>query len=136
MEANPATPSGLPADASAGILDMSVMGQLLDLDDGELGLLREMLGLYVEDTPGRIQAIEAALASGDLQDLADVAHALKGASGTMGVPRVRAVAAELEVGGRKGHFGTDPNLLVEHLKEAYGDALAALQGFVADREKI
>jgi HPt (histidine-containing phosphotransfer) domain-containing protein len=135
MEANPATPSGLPADASAGILDMSVMGQLLDLDDGELGLLKEMLGLYVEDTPGRIQAIEAALASGDLEDLADVAHALKGASGTMGVPRVRAVAAELEVGGRKSHFGTDPNLLVEHLKEAYADALAALQAFVADREK-
>jgi HPt (histidine-containing phosphotransfer) domain-containing protein len=135
MEANPASPSGLPVDPSAGILDLNVMDQLLDLDDGDLGLLKEMMGLYVEDTPGRIQAIEAALATQDLPDLADVAHALKGASGTMGVPKVRAVAAELEAGGRKGAFATDPHLLVEQLKEEYADALAALQAYVASKDR-
>ena len=135
MEANPASPSGQPVNPSAGVLDLSVMDQLLDLDDGELGLLKEMMGLYVDDTPGRIQAIEAALASDELSDLADVAHALKGASGTMGVPKVRAVAAELEAGGRKAAFSTDPHLLVEHLKEEYAEALAALQAFVASKEK-
>jgi len=30
-------------------LDLEVMNQLLDLDDGELGLLEEMLGLYTDD---------------------------------------------------------------------------------------
>jgi HPt (histidine-containing phosphotransfer) domain-containing protein len=116
------------------LLDLAVMDQLLSLDDGELGLLKEMVGLFKEDTPGRIQAIEVTLASGELADMADLAHAIKGAAGTMGVPRVRAVAEELEGSGRKGSFAVDAGLLLEQLKESYADALAALDGFIAERE--
>ena len=54
--------------------------------------------------------------------MADVAHSIKGAAGTMGAPRLRAIAAELEAAGRKGSFSLDPGLLVEQLKETYGDA--------------
>ena len=68
-------------DPMPDLLDLAVMEQLLSLDDGELGLLKEMVGLFKEDTPDRIQALEATLASGDLNDLADVAHAVKGAAG-------------------------------------------------------
>jgi HPt (histidine-containing phosphotransfer) domain-containing protein len=117
-------------------LDLSVMDQLLNLDDGELGLLKEMLGLFTADTPDRIRAIEATLASGDLADMADVAHAIKGAAGTMGAPRLRAIAAELEGSGRKGSFGVDPALLVEQLKETYADALVALEAFISQRESL
>ena len=115
-------------------LDPSVMDQLLSLDDGALGLLKEMLGLFRNDTPDRIRAIEATLASGDLADMADVAHAIKGAAGTMGVPRLRAIAAELEGAGRRGSFGIDSALLLEQLKETYADAVAALEAFIARRE--
>jgi len=117
-------------------LDLSVIDQLLSLDDGELGLLKEMIGLFKADTPDRIQAIEATLASSDLGDMADVAHSIKGAAGTMGAPRLRAIAAELEAAGRKGSFSLDPGLLVEQLKETYGDAVAALEAFVAERESL
>jgi len=134
MASNTDPSSAQPMDSADSILDLNVMDQLLGLDDGELGLLKEMVGLFVDDTPGRIHAIEATLASGDLSDLADVAHAIKGAAGTMGVPKLRAVAAELEAGGRKGQFGTDPGLLIEHLKETYTDGLAALNAFIAQRE--
>ena len=115
-------------------LDLSVMDQLLNLDDGALGLLKEMLGLFKTDTPDRIRAIEATLASGDLADMADLAHAIKGAAGTMGAPRLRAIAAELEGAGRKGAFGIDSALLLEQLKETYADAVVALEGFIAQRE--
>jgi len=117
-------------------LDLSVIDQLLSLDDGELGLLKEMIGLFKADTPDRIQAIEATLASSDLNDMADVAHSIKGAAGTMGAPRLRAIAAELEAAGRKGSFSLDPGLLVEQLKETYGDAVVALEAFVAERESL
>jgi two-component system sensor histidine kinase TorS len=117
-------------------LDLSVMDQLLDLDDGELGLLKEMLDLFKADTPDRIKAIEATLASSDLVDMADVAHSIKGAAGTMGAPRLRAIAAELEAAGRKGSFGVDPGLLVEQLKETYADAVVALEGFIAQRASL
>ena len=116
-------------------LDLSVMDQLLNLDDGELGLLKEMLGLFKTDTPDRIRAIEATLASEELDDAADVAHAIKGAAGTMGAPRLRAIAAELEAGGRKGSFSIDPGLLLEQLKETYADAVLALETFIAERER-
>ena len=118
------------ADAFGGNLDLSVMEQLLSLDDGELGLLEEMLVLYTEDTPGRIVAIEATLASGEMVDMADVAHAIKGAASTMGAPRVRAIAAELEGAGRTGKHVADPNLLLEQLKEAYTESVAAMEAFV------
>jgi HPt (histidine-containing phosphotransfer) domain-containing protein len=115
-------------------LDLGVMDQLLSLDDGALGLLKEMLGLFKTDTPDRIRAIEATLASGDLADMADLAHAIKGAAGTMGAPRLRAIAAELEGAGRKGAFVIDSALLLEQLKETYADAVVALEGFIARRE--
>jgi len=115
-------------------LDLSVMQQLMNLDDGELGLVKEMLDLFKADTPDRIHAIEVTLASGELEDLADVAHSIKGAAGTMGAPRLRAIAAELEGAGRKGVFTVDPGLLVEQLKETYADAVVALEGFIAQHE--
>jgi len=115
-------------------LDMDVMDQLLGLDDGELGLLEEMLGLYKEDTPGRIEAIGVALAAGDMADMADVAHAVKGSAGTMGAPKVRAVAALLESGGRLGRWDTPAAGLLEQLKAAYADSVTALETFVARRK--
>ena len=116
-------------------LDMEVMNQLLDLDDGAVGLLKEMFGLFEEDTPERIQALEAALASRQMAELADVAHAIKGAAGTMGIPKLRAVAAELEGGGRKGAFSAEPGLLLEQLKAAYAEGMVALGDFIAQREQ-
>ncbi|BDU74625.1 Hpt domain-containing protein [Mesoterricola silvestris] len=120
-----------PADSR---LDLDVMDQLLGLDDGEVGLLEEMLGLYKEDTPGRIEAIGVALAEGDMAEMADVAHAVKGSAGTMGAPKVRAVAALLEGGGRQGKWEAPAGELLERLKAAYGESVAALEAFVAARK--
>ena len=114
-------------------LDMEVMDQLLDLDDGAVGLLQEMFGLFKEDTPERIEALGIALAEAKMMELADVAHAIKGAAGTMGIPNLRAVAAELEGGGRKGTFSAEPALLLEQLRTAYAEGIAALEAFIAQR---
>ena len=130
-------PTGGPApEPFGGPLDLKVMDQLLDLDDGAVGLLKEMYGLFQQDTPDRIQAIEALLAAGDREGdaLADVAHAIKGASGTMGAHRLRNVAAELEGSARKKAFTTPPEALLAQMKTHYADALAALEAFIASRE--
>ena len=118
-------------DASVSILDLSVMEQLLSLDDGAFGLLEEMLFLYKDDTPGRFTAMEQALAASDMTELADVAHAVKGAASTMGASRVRAIAAEMEAGGRQGKCEQDPGLLLEQLKAAFRDSYLAIESFVA-----
>jgi HPt (histidine-containing phosphotransfer) domain-containing protein len=123
-------------DPFEGTLDLSVMDQLLNLDVGAVGLLKEMYGLFREDTPDRIKAIEMLLGSGDPSDLGDLAHAIKGAAGTMGAVRLRAVAAELEGGARKADFPVAPVLLLEQLKEAYAESLKALDAFIAERESV
>jgi HPt (histidine-containing phosphotransfer) domain-containing protein len=134
MVQDPDATSQHGSDASGEIIDLSVMDQLLSLDDGELGLLEEMLSLYKEDTPGRIVAIEHTLNSGDMTDMADVAHAIKGAASTMGAPKVRGIAAELEGAGRSGKHLTDPQILLAALKEAYQESIDAMDAFVAGRK--
>ncbi|BDU78492.1 Hpt domain-containing protein [Mesoterricola sediminis] len=114
-------------------LDMDVMEQLLGLDDGAVGLLEEMIGLYQEDTPGRLDAVGDALGRSEWSDMADVAHAIKGSAGTMGAPRVRALAAQLESGGRTGTWEGDPAAILAALRAAYTESLGALEAFVASR---
>jgi HPt (histidine-containing phosphotransfer) domain-containing protein len=126
-------PSDSSADSLTQILDTGVMDQLLELDDGRLDLLIEMFGLFQADTPGRIEAIQAHLAAGELSELADIAHAVKGAAATMGVPRLRAIAAELERGGRKGAFNQEPERLVQGMRTTYAEARTALEAFIASR---
>ena len=126
-------PSRSEGDVFTGILDLGVMEQLLSLDDGAVGLLEEMLVLYREDTPDRIVALEHTIASGEMVDMADVAHAIKGAASTMGAPKVRGFASELETAGRLGKQGVDFHLLLEQLKEAYLESVTALETFLAQQ---
>lgn len=113
-----------------GILDPGTLKQLLDLDDGALGLLTEMCQLFVEDMPPRMTAMEAALQAGNLGEMGDVAHAVKGAASTMGAPRVRALALALETLGRTGKGEEKPEVLLERLRVEYGQAEAALKAFI------
>jgi HPt (histidine-containing phosphotransfer) domain-containing protein len=134
MELDPRPSGSTTPDPLEGKLDPAVMEQLLNLDDGALGLVKEMLGLFREDIPGRFKAMEAVMAPGEWTEVADLAHAIKGAAGTMGTLRLRAVAAELEGGARQGAFSTDPALLFAQMKEAYTEALEALGQYIALRE--
>lgn len=113
-----------------GILDPGTLKQLLDLDDGALGLLTEMCQLFVEDMPPRMTAMEAALQAGNLGEMGDVAHAVKGAASTMGAPRVRALALALETLGRTGKGDEKPEVLLEKLRIEYAQAEAALKAFI------
>ncbi len=128
-------PSGSPApDPFEGKLDPAVMDQLLNLDDGAVGLVKEMYGLFREDIPGRFKAMEAVLDTADRTDLADLAHAIKGAAGTMGTLRLRATAAEMEGSARQGAFATEPAVLFVRMQAAYAEALEALSQYIALRE--
>ena len=119
--------------STEGILDLSTMKQLLDLDDGGLGLLQEMYQLFTEDMPPRLEAMEAALVAGNLMEMGDVAHAVKGAASTMGVPKVRALALALETLGRTGKGDEKPEALLPLLHAEYTQAREALRAFIESR---
>jgi HPt (histidine-containing phosphotransfer) domain-containing protein len=123
----------IPPRAAEGVLDPGTLRQLLDLDDGELGLIQEMCQLFAEDMPPRILAMEAAIKAGQREEMGDVAHAVKGAASTMGAPRVRAVALALETLGRIGQSEEPAEALLERLKVEYAAAQEALQAFIVSK---
>lgn len=121
------SPDGMP---SPEVLDPDTLQQLLDLDDGGLGLLREMFELFRDDTPPRIALLETAIGQGNLELMGDTAHAVKGAASTMGAPKVRLFAQALEAGGRQGKFPEPPAELLGKLKAAFTESLAELEAFL------
>ena len=123
-------PDAVPAK---DILDLDTMQQLLDLDDGDLGLIKEMFVLFRDDTPPRIAQLEEAIREGNNSQIGDMAHAVKGAASTMGILKVRALAQILESAGRAGTCEGDPAGLLEQLKAAFAEALVELEKFIASK---
>jgi len=126
----PMDPSSL---ALGEVLDADTLQQLIDLDDGSLGLLQEMYEIFRDDTPSRLEALEAAVKAENREEMGDVAHAIKGAAATIGAPRVRALALALETAGRKGALEAEPARLVAGLRDEFQQALRALEGFISSR---
>ncbi len=85
--------------------------------DGDRELLREMITLFLQEAPVQISRLEAALAHGDLQELADTAHTLKGMAGHFYADTARKLATGLEQ--HAGNATTaDFRFLTEQLKNA------------------
>ena len=112
------------------VLDPAVLKQLLALDGGGKGLLKEMAQLFREDIGGRLTAIEAALAAGNVEGIAQEAHAIKGAAGAVGARRLQAQAQEIERGARAGAIGGATDR-VSDLRPSFEEAALALDGEAA-----
>ncbi|MCU0229872.1 MAG: Hpt domain-containing protein [Acidobacteria bacterium] len=63
---------------------------------------RELLDLFLEDTRQRLGQLEMAVSAGDLEQVADVAHSIKGAAASLAAERARALAWSIESRGRAG----------------------------------
>jgi len=87
---------------------------------GELAgkpLLREIVGSFLAETPGRVARMHEALNRTDAEGLAFVAHSLKGSSGQIGALRVAALSFELEKQGKSTDLAAAPALLAELERE-------------------
>ena len=69
---------------------------------GDRALLDELLAIFAEDAPVRMEAIRRALAAGDAQELMREAHTLKGALKVLGAAAAAGLALDLESLGRAG----------------------------------
>jgi HPt (histidine-containing phosphotransfer) domain-containing protein len=87
-------------------IDADAIANLRDLNPGDNGeFLREIIGIYIEDTPKRIADLKACLASGDAAAFTRAAHTIKGSSANVGAQALRAVAERLELLSRKEGLG-------------------------------
>ncbi len=120
---------GAPPDTP--LLDRSVLDGLRELSvPGEPDILAELVGLFLEDAPPRLEALRAALDEGDARRVKEAAHALKGSSSNMGASRMAEICARLEEAGTLGDLIEAPDLL-KRLETEFAQARSALEGEVS-----
>lgn len=83
--------------SDAPILDPESIDNLRALGaDGDDSFLKEIIGIFIEDTPQRIQELRTSFAAGDQTTFSRAAHSIKGSASNLGAMRLRAVAEKLE----------------------------------------
>lgn len=79
----------------SGVLDDSVLGPLLDDDQGRV-LASELVAAFLELAPARFEELERAVAAGELTEGARLAHSLVSTCNTVGALRLARRLRELE----------------------------------------
>ena len=79
---------------------------------GKPDLLGRVVQAFLEHTPRHLAHLQAALERQDSRAVADVAHAMKSSSGTLGLARVTRLCWNLEQIARGGILTGTPELLV------------------------
>lgn len=74
-------------------------------------LVREVLGLFLRETPERLMRMGTALAQSDLQETRNVAHSLKSSAGNIGATRVAELCRQLEAAAEDGRLEQARRLL-------------------------
>ncbi len=79
------------------VIDPQAIADLRALNPDDGGeFLREIIGIFLADTPLRIVELEQTLATGDVAAFTRAAHSIKGSSSNLGALALKAAAAQLE----------------------------------------
>ena len=81
--------------------------------EGDDGFLKEMIELFIADTPARLADMDAALEKGQQQDFVRAVHSIKGASANFGADDLHDLCAEIEQMGRAGRMAETSDKVVE-----------------------
>lgn len=84
-------------------IDPDVIQSLKDLGgEDEPELFRELVGMFLRDTPPRLEALRSALDTGNADELERTAHAMKSSCGNLGAMTLAELCYQLEMVGREG----------------------------------
>jgi histidine phosphotransfer protein HptB len=86
-------------------LDPAAIQALRDLSpEGDEEFLRELVTIYLADTPKQLAQLDEALARQDAAQLVRSAHTIKGSSGNFGARELAQVAHQIESHGKSGNL--------------------------------
>ena len=87
--------------AEAGpLLDAAHLDDLRALDKGKGRVLARFVDLFVAHSPARVAELKSCAKSGDLANLAESAHTLRGAAGNVGAFRLAVLLGRIEAAGK------------------------------------
>lgn len=82
------------------VLDAAVLDTLRQLTmPGEPDVLGEVLTVFLQETPSRMERLRNAWAAGDIEQMQRAAHSLKGSAGNIGARAMFAVCKTLNESG-------------------------------------
>jgi HPt (histidine-containing phosphotransfer) domain-containing protein len=112
------------------VLDMSVVEELLSLsDDGDPELLLDLIRLFLDDGPAKVEAVRGGFAAADFEKMERAAHSLKGSSGNLGARLLQDTCERLQLATRRRDLDATRDLvpqLVQRFQQAR-TALVSLQ---------
>ncbi|HEY0944660.1 MAG TPA: Hpt domain-containing protein [Opitutaceae bacterium] len=115
--------------SSEPVIDPVAIETLRSLNPEDDSFLREVVGIFIEDTPQRLAELRTAFADADSMRFTRAAHSIKGSASNLGAGRLRALAEQIELGSRKnGLSGLDG--LIPALENEFGAAKIALEKIV------
>ena len=86
-------------ESSIPMIDVRTLQALRELG-GEHDLVRELIDLFLEDAPARLQSMQAAVGGPDFTTLELQAHTLKSSSVNLGAEELSRLCARLELAAR------------------------------------
>lgn len=114
-------------------IDMAVVDELLSLSgDGDPELLVDLIRMFLEDGPEKVETITRGLAAGDLEVVERAAHALKGSAGSLGAVLVQRDCETLQLSSRNGdrdRVAAAAQELVAHFQTARAELEVLLERY-------
>ena len=102
------------------VIDLQAIENLRELNpDDNDAFIREIIGIFLEDTPQRIADLEASLTAADAPKFSRTAHSIKGSSANLGATALRNLAEQLEQRSHQEGLANVAGLLAG-LKQEYG----------------
>jgi two-component system, sensor histidine kinase and response regulator len=77
---------------------------LLDRIEGDRALFKDIIRIFLDDMPGLISALEAAVKSGNADAVERTAHAINGSCAMISAKKLERLAHQMETMGRKGNL--------------------------------
>ncbi len=102
-----------PGDAA---MDFARLEEFREFDDDELSMTKGVIDVFLADGPSRVEAVIAAIASGDCSALSSAAHALKGAASNVGASGLQQQCSQLEHVAKAGELPSDGALQSAQLR--------------------
>jgi HPt (histidine-containing phosphotransfer) domain-containing protein len=109
------------------LFDRRCLTELRELQiEGEPDILAEVVQVFLNSTPVRLSDLQQAITQNDAAAVKDLAHALKGSSGTLGARQMAELCLQLEMTGRSGDLGQSEALWLK-LEEEFTRVRAVLE---------
>ena len=117
-----------PAPARSHDLDVTRLEELDALGEGAAALVTRAISNFIRNAPATLAELETAHRRGDVDEVAALAHRLKGSAWNLGALRVGSLCERLENEAR-AHELVEVEAQLDGVRSAYDDAARALRAY-------